>query len=116
MNVGRNLPKRVVSVLLAVALAFSPVTAFAGHQGMAGTVHAVAMDEMPPCKMPCGDCAKGKVSPGCAIACSGLIAAIPSPTLSMPSSTAMRVHLISAVAAAGRDREPDKPPPRRSLA
>lgn len=116
MNVDPKLLKRVVSVLLAAALALSPFAAFAGHQGMAGTVHATATDEMPPCDMPCGDCAKGGASPACAIACSALIAAIPAPPLPMPQSAVTRVRVISAVAAAGRDREPDKPPPRRDLA
>jgi hypothetical protein len=115
MNVVRKLPKRIVSVLLAAALALSPVAAFAGHQEMTRTVHAVAMDEMPPCDMPCGDCAKGKISPVCAIACSGLIAAIASPIVAMPYSTVMRLRVISAVPSVGRDREPDKPPPRPAL-
>jgi hypothetical protein len=115
MNVDPRLLKRVVSVLLAAALALSPVAAFAGHQDMAGT-HPAATDEMPPCDMPCDDCADDEVSPACAIACSGLIAAIPAPPHPMPQSTAMRVRVISSTAAAGHEREPDKPPPRRNLA
>lgn len=116
MNLVPKLPSRIVSALLAVALAFSPVAAFAGHQDAAGTVHSAASDEMPPCDMPCGDCAEGDVSAACAIACSGLIAAIPSQPAPLRHSAVMRVRAASAVVVAGRDREPDKPPPRLILA
>lgn len=116
MRIVPKLTRRIVSVLLAAALALSPAVAVAGPLDMSAGGHAVTMDDAPPCDMPCGDCTKDASSPACASACSGLIAAMPALALPTPCVAPLRVRVALAVAAAGREREPDKPPPRQDLA
>jgi hypothetical protein len=115
----RRLSKRVrvvLGVLLAAALALSPAVAFAGV-GMAHKDTVMMTDRGAPCDMPCDDCGDGKSSPACALACSGLVASIPAPTFpALPAVPAAHVEAILAILFAGREREPDKPPPRLVLA
>ena len=75
------------------------------------------MDDTTPCDMPCDGCADGKASFSCVAACSGLIAAIPAThVLRLPHTSAHRVMESPNDALVGREREPDKPPPKLILA
>lgn len=106
----------VLGVLLAAALAVSPGVAFASvgsaHHGAVMTTDAGA-----PCDMPCDDCGDGASSAACALACNGLIVSIPAPAFAALSTLpAAHAEAILAILSAGREREPDKPPPRPVLA
>jgi hypothetical protein len=106
---------RVLGALLAAALALSPVVAFA-HTASPPSGDAMAMHESTPCDMPC-DCAGEAPSPACMIACSGLIAAIPSiDAVAQPHVAAARAATVLTDLFNDRRREPDKPPPRPFLA
>ncbi|MBL9095691.1 MAG: hypothetical protein JNK07_02090 [Alphaproteobacteria bacterium] len=115
----RRLSKPVrfaLGVLLAAALALSPGIAFAGI-GSAHQDAVMTTDTGAPCDMPCDDCGDGKSSAACALACSGLIASIPAPAFAaLPTVPAAHAEAILAILFAGREREPDKPPPRPVLA
>jgi hypothetical protein len=107
---------RVLGALLAAALALSPVVTFA-HASSPPSGDAMAMHESAPCDMPCDDCADEAPSPACMIACSGLIAAIPSiDAVAQPQVAAARAATVLTDLFNDRRREPDKPPPRPILA
>lgn len=105
-----------LGVLLAAALALSPVVAFAAAQPMPSGEAMAAHDDTP-CDMPCDDCGDEAPLSSCAMACLGLTAAVPPVVIAaIPAILAERVEIRSNVVLAGRDREPDKPPPRLVLA
>jgi hypothetical protein len=104
----------VLGLLLSAALALSPVAAFADAVGaaMPPDKHSAAMDETPPCDMPCDGCADGS-SLQCLIACAGLIAALPAvDVVRRPVVHAYRAPASPKTLLSGREREPDKPPPK----
>lgn len=105
-----------LGALLAAALALGPVVAFAAAQPMHHG-EPMAADDGVPCDMPCEGCGDGIPKWSCAIACLGLIAAMPPCAIvATPGVRAIRVEAQSRITLAGRDREPDKPPPRLALA
>ena len=111
-----TLVRRILSALLVAALALSPVVTFAAaapkHPG-----DGMAVGEGAPCHMPCDGCGDGKASPTCAVACAGLVASIPQPaTVALPRMCAPRAAAILKIRFTGREREPDKPPPKAVLA
>lgn len=114
----RNIAGRVLGVLLCAALALAPVGAAAAAEITAGASHEQAdMNDTSPCDTPCDGCADGKASLSCVAACIGLIAAIPAAdSLRSPATSAHRVVENANDALAGREREPDKPPPKLILA
>ncbi len=117
MNVVPKLAKRIVDVLLAVALALSPVAALAGQDHMPKTSHSASLDRSSPCDMPCGGCDEGISKSFCMLACLGLNTAVaPVAIAAMPVILAIRIEAQSNIVLAGRDREPDKPPPKSILA
>lgn len=103
-------------MLLTAALALSPAFAFAA-QPMPSSGEAMAAHGDAPCDMPCDGCGDGAPMSSCVVACLGLTAAMPPvATVAMPVVRAMRAEVPSNVVLAGREREPDKPPPRTVLA
>jgi hypothetical protein len=114
----RNIAGRILGVLLCAALALAPVGAVTAAEMPAVASHEhAAMNDTTPCDMPCDGCADGKASLSCVAACIGLIAAIPAAdALPLPANLAHRVVESANDALVGREREPDKPPPKPILA
>jgi hypothetical protein len=112
----RRLSKSVrfaLGALLAAALALSPVAAFAGVGAAMDHGGATVSDESAPCDMPCDDCGDGKPSLACAVACSGLVASVLADAPALPSAVPLtRTAAVLKIVSDGRQREPDKPPPR----
>ena len=103
-------------LLLAVLLAVAPLLLAAPFASAADAMHQADSHSGAPCDMPCDGCDQ-KSMPDCAAKCSavlftGLFAeqSAPAPVLA-PRIAAVREHRL-----AGREREPDKPPPRSILA
>lgn len=114
MQLVRKIATRFMSALLSVALVASPVTAFAD---VPMHLDAMTAHEGAPCDMPCSDCNKGGMSPSCAAACAGLAASMLSTAaLARPAARATRIQPLVNIELTGRDREPDKPPPKLILA
>ena len=114
----RTIAGRFLGALLGAALALSPLAAIEAMAVPAeSSSHHAVVPDTPPCDMPCDDCGDGKSSAACALACSGLIASIPAPAFAaLPTVPAAHAEAILAILCAGREREPDKPPPRPVLA
>lgn len=114
----RNIAGRILGALLCAALALAPASVVAATEMPADSAHEHAlMAETTPCDMPCDGCAGDKTSFSCVAACSGLIAAIPAAdVLRLPATLAHRVVDSANDALVGREREPDKPPPKSILA
>lgn len=115
MHSAPRLVRRIISALLIAALALSPVVTFAA----AAPEHpngGITVDGGAPCEMPCDGCGDGKASPACAVACAGLVASIPRAAIAaLPQMRPTRAAAILQVRFAGREREPDKPPPKTVL-
>lgn len=107
----------VLAALTAAALALSPVAAFADVTIVMDHGGATASEDSMPCDMPCDGCGDGKLSPACAAACAGLVAPgiVDAPALPVAIPTA-GAETILKIVSDGRQREPDKPPPRSVLA
>lgn len=105
----------VLGVLFSIALALSPAVAFAEVLNVGD--HGAATDESTPCSLPCDGCQDTDKSLACVSACSGLIAAMTAiEPLRQPAVTLTRATPVPKVHRDGRDREPDKPPPKQLLA
>ena len=118
MRRARTIARNLFVALLCAALALGPVAAMAAAAPNAQSqTSASAMADDMPCHKPCDGCDKGAMSLMCVVACSGLIAAIaPVDRFLSPVSVARRVASVPNDLLAGRQREPDKPPPRLFLA
>lgn len=113
-----NIVGLILGVLFSTALALSPAVAFAKalDVGVAGD-HGTAAHQTTPCDMPCDGCQDTDASPACMSACSGLIAAMNAiEPLRQPAVMFTRATPLPKVQRDGRDREPDKPPPKHLLA
>jgi hypothetical protein len=115
MHSPPRLVRRIVSALLVAAVALGPVVTFAA----AAPEHpdgGIAVDGGAPCEMPCDGCGDGKASPACAVACAGLVASILRAAIAaLPQTRPTRAAAILKIRFTGREREPDKPPPKTSL-
>lgn len=116
MHSAPRLVRRIISALLIAALALSPVVTFAAP----APEHpdgGIAVDGGAPCEMPCDGCGDGKASPACAVVCAGLVASIPRAAIAeLPQMRSTRAVAILKIRFTGREREPDKPPPKTVLA
>lgn len=109
---------RLLSLLLIAALATGPIVVFAKAGVMSAGEHdATVMNDVAPCEMPCNDCGDAQPSPGCVIACAGLVApALLAGESALPGAPAAHAPQELSTTLSGREREPDKPPPKLILA
>lgn len=116
MGCMRTIAGRFLSALTCVALALSPVLAFNADAASAPVAASSEMSPSSPCDMPCDGCADGK-SLGCMLACNGLIASIPviDPGKNQETS-GQRIVRAARAMLAGRQHQPDTPPPKFVLA
>lgn len=107
--------RTTLGAFVSLALAASPAAALTGTKAKA-PVAAMTGGESAPCDMPCDDCGDKASGSACAVACVGLTVAVPTTTSVVLSMLAVaRIDVPVKVPFIGRDREPDKPPPRLSL-
>lgn len=112
----RTLVGRFLSALICVALAVGPVAAFAADAEPAHMSASTAMSPNSPCDMPCDGCAEGE-SLGCILACNGLVANIPMiDPERVQEILGQRIVCAGKAMLAGRQHEPDTPPPKFDLA
>lgn len=108
--------RHIPGAFVTLAFAVSPVAALAGAKVVAPVAEMTA-DAGAPCDMPCDDCSGDARGAACAVACIGLTVAVPATTPPAPSMPAVaRIEIPAKVPFIGRDREPDKPPPKLILA
>ena len=108
--------RTIIGAFVSLALAVSPAAALALVKAMP-PVAAMTGGEGTPCDMPCDDCGDKAMGTACAVACAGLTVAVPATAAVAPSMpAAARIYMPARVSFVGRDREPDKPPPRLFLA
>jgi len=118
----RRLPKmtgKFLGVLLAAVLALAPVLTFADTAlALDKAAHATsASHEQPPCDMPCDGCADDEAPFVCKVGCNGVAASLPALDATQPQAiVAAKISPLRSDARTGRDREPDKPPPKSHLA
>jgi hypothetical protein len=117
MNLVQKIMARALSLLLVAALAIGPVVVVAQAESMSVGEHAAVMDESVPCDMPCDGCDMGGPSLSCVMTCAGFVASIAATDVPPgPSIAADRVSPVLQRQLDGREREPDKPPPKLVLA
>lgn len=116
MRVAAKTLRLMLGVFVSLALAVGPAAALTIVK-TAAPMTEMTGGESSPCDMPCDDCGGDVEGAACAVACVGLTVAVPaaaSPAPSMPATALIDVP--AKVTFTGRDREPDKPPPRLALA
>ncbi|MFM9863043.1 MAG: hypothetical protein ACKVRO_05505 [Micropepsaceae bacterium] len=109
--------RSAIGVLLAAALAFSPVAALGAPTQSAHQSDAMTADGGAPCDMPCDGCGDGQSSLSCLIACAGLAGSLlPAMQLALVGELTSRAVPKPNASLSGQEREPDKPPPKMILA
>lgn len=112
----RTLVERFLSALICVALALGPVAAFGAEAETALMSASSNMSQNSPCDMPCDHCTDSK-SLGCILACNGMVASMPPiDPGSFHETAALRILSAGRTLLAGRQHEPDTPPPKFDLA
>lgn len=116
MRVAAKTLRLMLGVFVSLALAVGPAAALTIVKAAPPMTETTGGDSAP-CNMPCDDCGGDVKGAACAVACVGLTVAVPATASSAPSMPAAALIEVPAkISFTGRDREPDKPPPRLALA
>jgi hypothetical protein len=100
---------RALSLLLVAALVIGPIAIVAQAGSMSAVEHAAVMND----PAPCDGCDTGGPSLSCAMICAGFVGAVATIDQQFGScGFADRVTPVLHRQLAGRECEPDKPPPK----